>query len=348
MQIDVILEPDLTPSQTAEIAVEAEKYGVRTLWHSNYHQNPDGFVALVPAALATSRIKLGVLAVSPFEEHPLKIGTSLLTLNEISNGRAVVAIGGGGAVLQAVGIESGHNRKKLRMVRAVREAVEIVQAMASGEFHRGYQGEIYKVDLPFKNSWTTAPPAQVFTASTREQMLEMAGRVADGTQMSDVTPEIVEERVAAAQRGLARRETPAADFRIGNFWAWHIKADAEKAWTEARRELVFRGQMFPPKVDVTPYATEEERQLVLENMRSFQAAYWTRSGVIEGVPPELVDRLVRSFSSTGGLDAIDGELERFRAFEKAGVTELALRLFDDQLEGLRIIGERVIPHFDKY
>ena len=347
MQIDVILEPDLTPAQVAEIAVAAEAYGVRTLWHSNYHQNPDGFVALVPAALATSRIRLGVLAVSPFELHPLKIGTSLLTLNEISGGRAVVAIGGGGAVLQAVGIESGANRKKLRMVRAVREAVEIVQAMASGEFHRGYQGEIHQVALPFKNSWTTAPPAQVFTASTREQMLEMAGRVADGTQMSDVTPEVVEERVAAVHRGLERRESPARDFRIGNFWAWHVKADPDAAWREARRELVFRGQMFPPKVDITPYATEEERALVLERMGSFQKAYWTRSGVIEDVPDELVTRLVNAFSSTGGLDVIDREVERFRAFERAGVTELALRLFDDQPEGLKIIGEHVLPHFDR-
>jgi 5,10-methylenetetrahydromethanopterin reductase len=348
MQIDVILEPNLTPAQVAEIAVAAEAYGVRTLWHSNYHQNPDGFVALVPAAMATSRIRLGVLAVSPFENHPLKIGNALMTLNDISNGRAVVAIGGGGAVLQAVGIESGANRSKLRMVRAVREAVEIVQAMASGEFHRDYQGEIYQVALPFKQAWTSAPPPKVFAASTREQMLEMAGRVADGTQMSDVTPEVVGERVAAVRRGLERRETPADDFRIGNFWAWHVKADAEAAWREARRELVFRGQMFPPKVDVTPYATEEERALVLQKMGSFQKAYWTRSGVVEDVPEELVDRLVRSFSSTGGLDVIDQEVERFRAFENAGVTELALRLFDDQPEGLRVIGEHVMPHFDRF
>ena len=76
MQIDIILEPDLTPAQVAEIAVAAENYGFRTLWHSNYHQNPDAFVALVPAALATSRIRLGVLAISPYEIQPLKIGNA--------------------------------------------------------------------------------------------------------------------------------------------------------------------------------------------------------------------------------------------------------------------------------
>lgn len=72
MQIDIILEPDLTPEQVTELAVAAENYGFRTLWHSNYHQNPDAFMMLVPAAMATRRIRLGVLAISPYEIQPLK------------------------------------------------------------------------------------------------------------------------------------------------------------------------------------------------------------------------------------------------------------------------------------
>src|SRR6478752_972702 len=114
MQLDVILEPDLSRAEVAEIAVEAERLGFRTLWHSNYHQNPDAFVALVPAAMATSRIKLGALAVSPYETQPLKIGNALLTLNEIADGRAIVAIGGGGSLMSAVGVEN--NPKKLRIL----------------------------------------------------------------------------------------------------------------------------------------------------------------------------------------------------------------------------------------
>jgi alkanesulfonate monooxygenase SsuD/methylene tetrahydromethanopterin reductase-like flavin-dependent oxidoreductase (luciferase family) len=120
VQLDIILEPNLTPAEVAEVAVAAENYGFRTLWHSNYHQNPDAFMALVPAALATSRIKLGVLAISPYEIQPLKIGNALLTLNEFSNGRAIAAIGGGGSVMGACGIPQ--NPKALRIVRGVRSA----------------------------------------------------------------------------------------------------------------------------------------------------------------------------------------------------------------------------------
>jgi 5,10-methylenetetrahydromethanopterin reductase len=346
MQLDLILEPDRTPQQVAELAVAAERAGFRTLWHSNYHQNPDAFVALVPAALATQRIRLGVLAVSPYEMLPLKIANALLTLNEISGGRAVVAIGGGGAVMGASGIRQ--NPKALRMVRGVREAVEITQAVVSGVFTPKYDGEVFKVTRPFRHTWKTAPTARVFTCSTGPQMLEMAGRVADGTQMSDVTPEKIGHHMESLRRGLAQRAKPADDFRIGNFWAWHIKADRERSMHEARRELIFRAELLPPRYDMLPYVTPEERELVIAKWQNFQKAFWTRSGVIEDVPPEIVQKLIAACASAGGLDAIDAQIERFRVFERAGLTELAIRLFDDPMDGLDILATHVMPHFERF
>ena len=346
VQLDLILEPDLTPAQVAEIAVAAEGHGFRTLWHSNYHQNPDAFLALVPAALATTKIKLGILAISPYEMQPLKIANSLLTLNELSNGRAIAAIGGGGSLMSAIGISQ--NPTKLRMVRGVREAVEITKAVVSGEPSRGYQGEVFQVARPFHHRWKSAPTAQVFTCSTGSKMLQMAGRVADGTQMSDVTPEKIEHHMADLRLGLVEREIPAEDFRVGNFWAWHIKSDVEKSMYEARRELVFRAELLPPKYDMVPYVTEEERALVIDKWTNFQKAFWTRSGVIEDVPEDIVNRLIAGCSSAGGFDAIDEQIERFRIFENAGLTELAIRLFDDPMDGLKIVADHVMPHFEKY
>jgi 5,10-methylenetetrahydromethanopterin reductase len=346
MQIDIILEPDLTPAQVAEIAVAAENYGFRTLWHSNYHQNPDAFVALVPAALATSRIKLGILAVSPYEMHPLKIANALLTVNEISKGRAVVAIGGGGSVMGATGTKM--DPKAQRMLRGVREAVEIVQAVCSGKVVMKYDGELYKLTRPLKTAWTKAPKPAVFTCSTGDRMLELAGRIADGTQMSDVTPEKIGHHMESLRKGLAERKTPATDFRIGNFWAWHIKEDRAKSMYEARRELVFRGELLPPKYDMLPYVTPEERALVIDKWQNFAKAFWTRSGVIEDVPESIVTRLIAACSSAGGLDDIDAQVERFRVFEKAGLTELSVRLFDEPMAGLKIVAEHVLPKFEKY
>ena len=45
----------------------------------------------------------------------------------------------------------------------------------------------------------------------------------------------------------------------------------------------------------------------------------------------------------GRLDDIDREIERYQAFAAGGLTELSIRLFDDPMDGLKMIGERVLP-----
>jgi len=345
MQIEIILEPDLRPEQVAELAVAAEGYGIRALWHSNYHAHWDPFVTLVPAALATKKILLGVLAVSPYELHPLKMANALVSLNEISGGRAMIGIGGGGAVLSSIGHEMDY--KKLRIVRGVREAVDIVRTLASGKLLMNYQGEIFRVTRPSKLGWARARPARVLTCSTAPQMLRMGARVADGLQMSDVALPMLPEAMANVRAGLAARDKPAADFRIGNFWAWHIKADREKSFYEARRELVFRGEMVPPFTGLHHFLDEGEVQFVKDNWNNFAKAYWTRSGVIEGAPAAMIDHLIGELSSAGDTGDIERELERYRGFAAGGLTELALRLFDEPMDGLKLIGERVVPAFER-
>ena len=48
-------------------------------------------------------------------------------------------------------------------------------------------------------------------------------------------------------------------------------------------------------------------------------------------------------TSTGGLEDLDREIERFRKFGKAGQTTIALRLHDNPMDALEIIGEHVVP-----
>ena len=40
---------------------------------------------------------------------------------------------------------------------------------------------------------------------------------------------------------------------------------------------------------------------------------------------------------------LEQEIERFRQFKTAGLTELSLRLFDNPMDGLKIIGRHVVP-----
>jgi 5,10-methylenetetrahydromethanopterin reductase len=346
MDIEIILDPDLTPQQVAEIAVVAEQGGVRTLWHSNLHATWDAFVTLVPAAMATKKIKLGVLAVSPYEMHPLKIINAIFSLNEIANGRAIVAIGGGGAVVSAIQADRVRlDFKKMRIVRGVREAVEIVKAAGSGELINGYEGELFSITLPSVWDWAKSEPPKVYSCSDGPQMTRMGARVADGMQLGDLTIHRAAEVMENVQAGLAKRAEPAEDFRIGNYWAWHIKEDREKSMFEARRGLVWRTQLVPPFHGLDLILEEPEVQFVKDNFDNFAKAYWTGSGQIDGVPEKLVNFLIGAVASAGDFGDIDGELERFSELEQAGFTDLALKIFDDPMDGLKTICERVVPKF---
>jgi alkanesulfonate monooxygenase SsuD/methylene tetrahydromethanopterin reductase-like flavin-dependent oxidoreductase (luciferase family) len=348
MDIEIIVGCEMHPQQVAEFAVEAEKAGVRTLWHSNLPNGWDPFLGLSQAALATNRIKLGVLALSPYEMHPVRIAYSLISLNELSGGRAVIGLGGGGAMAMATTDRAqgmSLDFKAMRIVRGVREAAEIIYLLASGEFHRGYEGEVFSVRQPFKMSYMKFPRPRIVTCSMGPQMLRMGARIADGVQVGDVTADRLPEVMVDIRAGLARRKSPAEDFRIGNFWAWHIKKDREASMHEARVGLFARAEVIPPHIGLDHLLCKEEAQLVRDNYRNFLLAGVTGTGNIKGVPPELVQRLIDAVSSSGDYNDIDREVERYRQMQRAGLTDLALRVFDDPFGGLRVIKERVIPHF---
>lgn len=361
MDIDIILESNVSPTEVAELAVEAEKIGVRALWTSNYHQNYDAFMSLIPAALATSKIILAPLAVTPWEMHPLKMANALLTLNETSSGRAMVGISGGGGVLGAMGWkihkegpvwplrdELKGQRFPERRVRGVQECIEVLNLARSGKMAYSYEGEIFQIVRPFQHDWATAETGPlIIGCCSGPMMIRMGARIADGIQLSDYTIDMMPHAMENVNKGFEKREWPADNFRIGNFWAWHIKKDKSASLKEARRELIWRGAIAAKyEHEIRAHVdSDEEVQLIIDNWDSFFKAYWSRTGEIDNVPGETVNKLIAGMSSSGDVNDIELEMDRFDSFAASGLTELSVRLFDDPMDGLKLIGEHVMPRF---
>jgi len=337
MDIDLIVEPDLKPAQLLELAQAAEKFGIRGLWTSNYFAHWDPFISLVLAAQQTQRLLLGALAVSPFEMHPLKIANALLSLNEISGGRAMVAIGAGEGNLEAMALQ-----KPKKVVGAVREAIEIVHRAANGELATGYEGEHFNVNLPCAYDWLESAPPLIYGTAYHGMMMRMEARVADGVYIGCTPPEIAGPAMENVRIGLGRRDRQPVDFRINTFWGWHMKKDRAEAYRESRRELPWRARKLDPEL-LALYLTDDEVQLVRDHYENYVQAWFDRSGHVKGVPEEISNRLCEGLTSTGGLEDLDREIERFRKFAAAGFTEIALRLHDDPMDALTLIGKHVLP-----
>jgi len=211
MRVDLILMPQGSPERWTELAQLAESYGVGALWVSNMHDGRDPFVNFVDAARATTKIKMGPVAVSPYELHPLKMGNALLTLNEISNGRAQIGISAGdGGTAYAMGF------KAERRLRAVRECVEIIDAMATGEMVR-YFGEMYQVKW-YQSSWVTQPKPGVYVCAGGPQMLRSAAKYSEGIFLGDHPPDHVAEVRSVIDPIIEEYDNPHKDtFCLRNF-----------------------------------------------------------------------------------------------------------------------------------
>ncbi len=334
LKIDIILEPDLTPAQITELGVLAESHGINRVWIQNYSAARDAFLSLVPLALASKRIGIGVMVVSPWEMHPLKMANALLTLNEYSRGRAALCVGGGAEWNGIMGIPI------TRRVRAVREATELLKKACGERAVSSYQGEMYKANH-FSAGWASDVPPLIYTGAGKEQMIRMSAQKADGIVLSDAVPQFAAAAMGYVRESLPGRAASVGPFRVSNFWAWHVKAERAAALKEARRELIIRSWLS--RHHIQSFMSEEDCQFVQANKAAFITAWRDRSGDIKGVPERIIDILIKGITTSGDLGEMDRHIARLGEFRAAGLDELALRLHDDPADAIPVIGRFVVP-----
>src|SRR5882762_7908588 len=85
----------------------AEDGGASTLWIACHLYLRDPITMAALALGATQRIKVALMAMSPYSMHPVLIGMAAATLDEMYPGRVILCLGvGAPADLLAAGIES--------------------------------------------------------------------------------------------------------------------------------------------------------------------------------------------------------------------------------------------------
>jgi alkanesulfonate monooxygenase SsuD/methylene tetrahydromethanopterin reductase-like flavin-dependent oxidoreductase (luciferase family) len=104
MELGVVILPEHQWTEARALWRRAEDLGFSHAWtydHLAWRSLRDSpWFATVPtltaAATATQRIRLGPLVASPNFRHPVPFAKELMTLDDVSGGRLVVAIGAGG------------------------------------------------------------------------------------------------------------------------------------------------------------------------------------------------------------------------------------------------------------
>lgn len=157
----------------------AEEGGASTLWIACHLYLRDPVTTAALALGATKRIKVALMAMSPYSTHPVYIAMAAATLDEMYPGRVILCLGAGAPMdLKAAGIEAP------KPLVAIGEAVKICRALFKGEM-ADFQGEMFKVGgRRLANGGRVIP---IVLAASRPNMLKLAGRVCDGVLISAAT-----------------------------------------------------------------------------------------------------------------------------------------------------------------
>jgi alkanesulfonate monooxygenase SsuD/methylene tetrahydromethanopterin reductase-like flavin-dependent oxidoreductase (luciferase family) len=336
VRIHFIFEPT-SPARLRELGLLADKLGFEAVWVPNILSARDPFVAFVPLAQASHTVRMGPVAISPFELHPLKIANSLFTLNELSGGRASIVIGGGGGTMIGMGLKPDRRATHPRMVQGVREGVQFLRGASAGK-PIDFNGELFQVQH-YAPEWATAEAPRIYIAANRPRMLALAAELGDGVMLSDVSLPHIDGVVATLRVGLAERD--ARDFRINNLLAWHVQPDRAAAYAEARRKLWVRG--IWERARNAPFVDAAACDLIERNLPGLALAYQRGEDPASVIPQSILDVLVDGLTLTGSDDRLQPIIDELLAFQRAGVTEIGLRLYGNPEATIRLVAERLVP-----
>ena len=156
----------------ARLAAAADDYGFDVLSvFSDFMYQPAIFPLLV-AAQHSKRLRLGPACLNPFTLHPVEIAGQIAALDLLSEGRAYLGLARG-AWLDDAGIA------RRRPVRALRETIEIVRRLLSGD-GTGFAGEVFNLAPARRLEYDVVRPTVPLLIGTwSPKTAALAGEVAD-------------------------------------------------------------------------------------------------------------------------------------------------------------------------
>jgi alkanesulfonate monooxygenase SsuD/methylene tetrahydromethanopterin reductase-like flavin-dependent oxidoreductase (luciferase family) len=124
MRIGVAFSGGLTPSDIVECVKLAETLGYESAWVAEGHGG-DQFAILGACAAATRRIRLGTSISSVFVRSAPTIGMAAATVDQLSDGRFILGLGGS----HRVQVEPEHGVPFVQPTARVRDTIAIVRAL---------------------------------------------------------------------------------------------------------------------------------------------------------------------------------------------------------------------------
>ena len=318
-----------TAREIVDLTVLAEQAGFDFVWfpHDVFMRNT--WVMTSAVAEHTTKIMIGSVGTNPYTTNPSEIATYIATLDELSAGRAVLGLGlHGPAMVEWNGIDASN------YLTRTREAVEIVRALLRGEVVN-YQGEEFdwtdQCYLRFEPIRANVP---IYVCPVGPDYLALSGAIGDGSLPMITPPESAAYMVQAIMAGAEAAGRDPGEIDIAGC-AWLSLSDTRMAATDVLRKMI---AYFGPYLEAPALATVG---LTPEDLQPLKKL--TDAGNFEEAVASVTEPMFR-LAIAGTPDEVIEQIERVAAM---GITQVNLGgpIGPDPAEAIRLMGERVIPHF---
>lgn len=286
LTFDMLVFPAQDPRGAVDIVRSLETHGFETAWLGDSPPIAwaDVYATLALCSAATSRIRLGPGVTNPLTRHASVTSNAMVTLQQLSDGRAALGIGVGDSALRALGLQPA----TLKMLAAYIASVRQLFA------ERG-------VRIP------------VYMAASGPQALLMAGRLADGAIVAVGThPSLVTRTLDQVARGAREAGRKADDVDVVFLGGLAIASTWEEAKWEAAPLTARRAKdaqyhpefFFPP--DLEHLRPDAERVARAYDYRSHMSPDSPHARLV-------TDQLVDAYTLAGTPDHCVAKLEAMRA-----------------------------------
>jgi 5,10-methylenetetrahydromethanopterin reductase len=300
MRLGLFLDLSGSVDDLVEEVRRAEAAGFDAVWSSQIF-GYDALTALAVAGAAVPRIGLGTAVVPVYPRHPIMLASQALTVQAATGGRLTLGIG----LSHQMVIEGFFGYSFEKPHRYMSEYLDALVPLLRGEAAAA-DGEVVRAHTagPLQ---VEAPAPRLLLAALGTKMLELAGRVADGTTTWMVGPATLASHIVPTiTRAAEEASRPAPQVAVG--LPVCVTDDADSAREHAAttysiyghlpsyRAMLDREQAAGP-ADVAIVGNEDE---VLERLAAIEAAGATefQAGVFGS--PELRARTLELLA--GRLD----------------------------------------------
>jgi 5,10-methylenetetrahydromethanopterin reductase len=213
----------------------AEVHGFESVWQAESRLVRDAIVPMAAYAAVTEKIKIGSGVINNWTRNIGLLAATFLTLDDLAPDRIICGIG---AWWDPLAHDVGIERKK--PLTAMRETVTILRRLLNMErvtFH-GEFVHVEGIELDVVHGRKEPRHVPIFIGATGDQMMEMAGEIADGVVLNYcVPPEYNHKALELLEKGARKAGRKLDDLDRPQLVVCSVDRDHDKA-IDTTRELL--------------------------------------------------------------------------------------------------------------